>query len=119
MSDFTNIYTQLKKVLKTCSANLECIQDSDQEYSLNTHYKLKNKKNLWFGAVQIKKNYVSFHLMPLYLNPALIQKISPELKKKMQGKSCFNFSKPDPHLFSELSQITKLCYSYYKDSGYI
>jgi hypothetical protein len=34
--------------------------------------------------------------------------ISPELKKRMQGKSCFNFSEPDERLFKELARLTKV-----------
>jgi hypothetical protein len=30
----------------------------------------------------------------------------PQLRKRMQGKSCFNFTKIDEELFDELSVIT-------------
>ena len=63
-------------------------------------------KPLWFGAVQPMKNYVSYHLMPIYSNPALQAQISEGLKKRMQGKSCFNFKTPDPALFEELGALT-------------
>jgi len=39
--------------------------------------------------------------------PELLQDISPELKKRMQGKSCFNFKKVEPNLFAELSTLTR------------
>ena len=55
---------------------------------------------LFFGAVKIGKRYVSFHLMPVYVHPDLLDGISPELRKRMQGKSCFNFTRPDDALFS-------------------
>jgi hypothetical protein len=32
--------------------------------------------------------------------------MSPELRKRMQGKSCFNFSTIDESLFRELADIT-------------
>jgi hypothetical protein len=57
--------------------------------------------------VQIKKNYVSYHLMPVYMYPDLLDSISPELKKHMQGKSCFNFKKMDETLFLELDELTR------------
>ena len=63
-------------------------------------------KPRWFGAVQIKKNYVSYHLMPVYIDPSLLKNISPELKARMQGKSCFNFKKTDAALFAELGELT-------------
>jgi hypothetical protein len=55
----------------------------------------------------VKKNYVSFYLMPVYMYPDLLQDISPELKKRMQGKSCFNFKKVEPNLFEELAVLTR------------
>jgi hypothetical protein len=45
--------------------------------------------------------------MPLYMNPALTQTISPALKKRMQGKTCFNFkARPGPEVLSELTKLT-------------
>lgn len=66
---------------------------------------------MYFGSVKINKNYVSFHLMPVYVFPFLIDKISPELKSRMQGKSCFNFKTIDIKLFSELGELTGLGYA--------
>jgi len=45
--------------------------------------------------------------MPVYMYPELLQGISPELRKRMQGKSCFNFKKMEPELFKELSDLTR------------
>ena len=45
--------------------------------------------------------------MPVYMFPELLKDISPELKKHMQGKSCFNFKKVEPDLFKELSDLTR------------
>jgi len=33
--------------------------------------------------------------------------MSPELKRRMQGKSCFNFKTVDEKLFKELAKLTK------------
>lgn len=63
-------------------------------------------KEVWFGAVQTKKNYVSYHLMPVYAFPELLAGLSTELKKRMQGKSCFNFTAVDDGLFKELAALT-------------
>ncbi len=63
-------------------------------------------KGMFFGAVKIGKRYVSFHLMPVYVHPELLDDISPELRKRMQGKSCFNFTTLDEELLEELSRLT-------------
>lgn len=74
-------------------------------------YSEKWKKKLFFGSAQLKKNYVSFYLMPVYMYPDLLSNISPELKKHMQGKSCFNFKKVELKLFQELADLAKKSYA--------
>ena len=39
-------------------------------------------KPSFFGAVQAKKSYVSYHLMPVYEDPGLLDGISPGLRKQ-------------------------------------
>jgi len=68
---------------------------------------MKNKQRLCFAAVCLGKAYVSFHLMPVYACRDLLEGISPELKKRMQGKACFNFKTVDEKLFKELGKLTK------------
>lgn len=67
----------------------------------------KKGERMWFGGVRAGKAYVSYHLMPVYTHAALAAKISPALKKRMQGKSCFNFKAADEALFAELAALTK------------
>ena len=62
---------------------------------------------LYAAGVQMKKNYVSFHLMPIYAVPELQQGMSPELRKRMQGKSCFNFTSIEASHVKELAALTK------------
>jgi hypothetical protein len=67
----------------------------------------------------IKKNYVSYHLMPVYMNPKLQASISPDLKKRMQGKSCFNFKTVDEKLIRELDQLTAKGIEDFKKMGFV
>jgi len=62
---------------------------------------------LFCAAVQINRNYVSYHLMPVYANPALRNGLSPALRKRLQGKSCFNFTTVEPGQLKELAAVTK------------
>ncbi|MBK9088281.1 MAG: hypothetical protein IPL90_04220 [Holophagales bacterium] len=94
-------------MLASHAKGLKVTADGPKGYSLNTPYSEKWKKELFFGAVQVMKNYVSFHLFPVYMFPALLDGISGELKARMQGKSCFNFRAPDTVLFQELEALTK------------
>ena len=99
--------------------SLDVKHDEPGNLYVDTFHVMKNKKRLWFGGVQVKKNYVSYHLMPVYENPKLLENMSPELKKRMQGKSCFNFKSIDEKLFAELGRLTKRGLQDYRASGYL
>ena len=60
----------------------------------------------YVAGIRIGKNYVSYYLMPVYGIPALLDGISPELRRRMQGKACFNFTRVDEALFDELAALT-------------
>lgn len=103
--DFDAIFEQLKTIYTPYAERLVVTADDVGNYSLNTPYSAHYKKEVFFGAVQIKKNYVSFHLMPVYIYPDLLAGLSDELRARMQGKSCFNFKHSDDRLFSELVDL--------------
>jgi hypothetical protein len=106
-NEFPIVFELLRKILKPYASKLTVNADANDIYSLEGSYSEKWKKELFFGSVQIKKNYVSLYLMPVYMYPDLLTDISPELRKHMQGKSCFNFRKVEPELFKELSKLTR------------
>ena len=106
-TDFPAIFEQLKNILKPYAGDLTVKADTADTYYLDGPYSEMWKKDLFFGSAQIKKNYVSFYLMPVYMYPELLNEISPELKKHMQGKSCFNFKKVELALFEELAALTR------------
>jgi hypothetical protein len=106
--DFENTFKQLKEILKPYESKLFVTADTANHYSLDTPHVLKGDHRIFFGGVKIGKNYVSYHLMPVYAIAEVRDAISPELKKRMQGKACFNFSSPDEKLFKELSKLTKV-----------
>jgi hypothetical protein len=82
--------------------------DKPGEYQLSSRT-LKDRigRPLFVAAVQTKKNYVSYHLMPIYTLPDLMKDVSPRLRKRMQGKSCFNFTTIDDAQVRELTGLTR------------
>jgi len=106
-ADSDNTFAKLKAILEPYESRLNVVADTPDNYSLETDHVMKNKHRLYFAGVKRGKSYVSFHLMPVYACPDLAKEISPELKKRMQGKSCFNFKAPDEKLFDELRRLTK------------
>lgn len=109
-ADFPAAFAELKAILQVYEAHMQIEANSDDNYYLNTKLLGPNKKPLYFGSVQIKKNYVAYHLFALYMFPDLIESCSEALKSKMQGKTCFNFKAPDAALFAELRDLTSRGY---------
>lgn len=68
-----------------------------------------------FAGVRLGKRYVSYYLMSVHLRPDTV--ISPELAKRRQGKSCFNFTKIDEGLFDELADLTAAGREFYAEQG--
>ena len=119
MPDLASVFSELKALMSPYAARLDVKTDSDTELYLDTRHRQKNGRALFFGAVQVKKGFVSFHLMPVYVQPALLEGISPALKKRMQGKSCFNFATIDEVHLGELAALTRAGFASYEEQGFV
>jgi hypothetical protein len=105
---FADTFGVLRGVLAPYAKTLIVQIDEPDHYQLSSRTQIDRiGRPLFVAAVQIKKRYVSFHLMPVYACPDLVKKISPSLRKRMQGKSCFNFTTVEPSQAKELSTLTK------------
>ena len=113
------IFQSLKDILEPYSSEMVVVADKPDNFYLNTHHIMKNKQPMYFGSVKINKNYVSFHLMPVYVFSELLDSVSPALKKRMQGKSCFNFKSTDAALFEELKALTQAGFEKYQEADYL
>jgi hypothetical protein len=117
--DFGPVFDALKAILEHYADRLVVVTDEPGHYYLNTRNIDARKRPIFFGAARIMKNYVSFHLMPVYGCPTLLESISPELKARMQGKACFNFKTPDEALFRELAELTERGYGAFGRGGWL
>ena len=102
--EFPAVFERLKEVLKEQESDLVVTVDDRESYSLDAPRAGAYKEPLSFGAVHIKKRYVSYHLMPVYIFPELLDNLSPELRKRMQGKSCFNYRTIGDEQLRELTE---------------
>ena len=118
-TEFKAVFAELKSIFKPYVKKMDVASDTGTYYLLNTRHIMKNKQPLCFGGVRLGKNYVSFYLMSVYASPELLKSMSPELKKRMQGKSCFNFKEVDPKLFKELRSLTKAGAAKFTDDKFI
>jgi hypothetical protein len=107
-------FASLRNILKKHSRNLSVLVDKPGVYTVETRTVLHRGKPLWAGCVRQGKNYTSYHLIAVYAFPDLLKNISPELKRRMQGKACFNFTKVDEKLFDELAKLTAAGFEKFK-----
>jgi hypothetical protein len=114
--EFDETYAALKKILaKYDGKGLAANPNKPGNYVLTgPQTETSWGKDVWFGGVRTGKAYVSFHLIAVYVFPDLLEDVSADLKKRMQGKSCFNFTRPDPALFKEVAKLTEASYKRYR-----
>lgn len=117
--EFVEVFGALRDILVKHASRLVVDADTGSNYSLSTNVMAPNNKPMYFGGVSIRKNYVSYHLMPVYTSPDLLEGISPALSRRMQGKSCFNFKRVDEPLFAELAALTDRGYRQFEQDGWI
>jgi len=107
MNDLDPTFAALSKLLRKHAAGLSIRTDEPGHLYVELPPATPGAKARFFGAVQTKKSYVSYHLMPVYEDPTLLDGISDGLRRRMQGKSCFNFTEADPSLVREVDTLTR------------
>jgi hypothetical protein len=112
-AEFVPVFASLRAILAEYAPKLEVVHDRPDNYYLDTHTIGANKHPIYFGGVRAGKAYVSYYLMPVYA-PEVQTGMSPALKKRMQGKACFNFTSVDDELFDELRSVTARAYAAWK-----
>jgi hypothetical protein len=117
--NFAGVFAALKEILKPYEKHLHVLPYKPGYYCLVTRLADSKGKPMWFAAIRMGKNYVSYHFMPVYMNPAMQKCIPPQLKKRMQGKACFNFSEVDPALFRQLADLTAAGFEGYRALKYV
>ena len=110
-ADFEQLFGRFRSMLEPYGKKMHVSADSAQWYGVDMAPEGARDPSTWFGATRLGKRYVSYYLMPVYVKPELLDDVSPALRKRMQGKSCFNFSKVDEPLLAELDALTRRGYA--------
>src|ERR1700741_5084556 len=109
-NNFPEIFSALRDILRRHAGKLTVTEDTPGCYRLEGGVHPTHKKPFPIAWVAVGKAYVSFHHMGVYARPDLLKGMSKELKARMQGKSCFNFTTNNPALFAELEELTVRSY---------
>ena len=105
MTDFEEVHHRLREIILRNRGDLAVTKDGPGGMALEVPG-LEGKPWGYVAGTRLGKSYVSYYLMPVYATPGLKDTLSPELRKRMQGKACFNFRTVDERLFAELEDLT-------------
>ena len=103
-ADFAAVDKRLREILEPLRARLVATKDGPDGLALEIPG-LEGMPWGYVAGIRHGKNYVSFYLMSAYALPELLESMSPALRRRKQGKSCFNFTTVDETLFAELGRI--------------
>lgn len=107
-ADFAKTFALVKRVFQSAARRAVVTADTASLYRFaSPTVKDRVGRPLMVGSVEIKKTYVSVHLIPVYASPTLAATVSPALKKRMQGKACFNFTVIEPGHLVELGALVR------------
>jgi hypothetical protein len=109
-AEFPEVFDRLKSIIEPYAREFHVTYDSPEGYGVDMAPEGQRDPTTWFAGVRLGKAYVSYYLMPVYVEPSLLDDISPELRRRMQGKSCFNFKAVDDRLLAELAELTRRGY---------
>jgi hypothetical protein len=102
---FADVFSALKPVFSKYEKRLYVKADKPDHYYLETKSRSYQGERMFFGAVRTGRTYVSVYVMPLYSFPELLKTVPAGLKKRMQGKSCFNFTAVDKEAIGQLRDV--------------
>jgi hypothetical protein len=114
VGQFAPVEARLRRILAAYRDRLE----PNPLYGVDTLRRRGGKAHDYFAGTRTGKRYVSFYLMPVYARPELLDSISPALRKRMQGKACFNVATIDEPLMSELESLVERSYDFYASDAY-
>ena len=114
--EFELAFQGLRKILRPYDKKLQVTKDGPAGYMSESKSIQYLGKPVMFASIT-RKSYVSFHLFPVYMFPDLLNGMSPELKKRMQGKTCWNFKKAEEPLFAELARVIEASFQRFAKLG--
>jgi Domain of unknown function (DU1801) len=119
------IYNKLKKNLEQLTPPMVAKNGSEKlSYELIGNkpvpygYNKKIIPGMFFATIAQRKDSVTFHFFPCYMDTQL-QEVAPSLYKHLKGKTCFHFKKEEDVNERELKLLLKKGVAVWKKAGYM
>ena len=121
----SNLFRQLKACLQQFSPPFVITRDEiDTSFELIGNkpvpygYDKKMIPGMFFASLAQRKNSVTFHFFPCYMNAAA-QEYAPSLYRCLKGKTCFHFTKESQLIEHELLALLNYGSQVWYKSGYM
>lgn len=108
--DLVAVEARLRAILAPYEGRLEWATI----YGLPTLRRPGAKAHDWFAFVKPASKHVSFFLLPVYTYPEVATSVSPALRKRLTGKSAFNFKVVDEAEMAELEALVARAFERYR-----
>lgn len=119
----TEIFKKIRSAMIGYVPPLTIIKDTEKRFELvsnkSVEFMGKKRDNMYFGAVMIQGGFVGFYLMTIYAQTGLVQKLGPDLKKLLKGKSCFHIKKITPELLEQIKDAMETGIECYRKLNFI
>lgn len=123
MNELKPIFDTLKPLLEAYRPPLAPKTESVSSFDLWSFKDLviegRPRKEVFFAAVTIQKNFVGFYFMPVYVDEEIKEVFPPELLKLRKGKSCFHIKKLTPKLLGQIEAALKTGFDMYRQRGWV
>ncbi len=117
------IFAQLKSLLTKQASGLDVRKDNASAYELygkkTVETQNKTVDGMYFASAVMRKGGVSLYFFPIYTHLKEVGPVPAELKKCMNGKSCFQIKKDDKKLYAQVRDLLKKGKSHYRKLGWI
>ena len=127
-TDFDATFLTLRGILRAHAAGLTVAEDSAERFCLEatpgpatlaSWGGRARRPTLPVAWVARGRSYVGFHLMGLNGNSALTARPSTDLLARKQGKTCFNFRRPEEVPLAELTEVTAASIAGLRRAGFV
>jgi len=87
-TSLSETFATLRDILAAQSEHLVVTVDEPGDFQVGSpDQQDRIGRPLFVAGVRTRKNYVSYYLMPVYVMPRLVERLSLGLKKRLQGKA--------------------------------
>lgn len=103
----------LQAELRALLVPYEDVLVADELYGIEVLHRPGSKMHDWFAGVRPGKGSAKLMLLPIKTHPALLDGISPALRKRLSGDALFTLKPGDEALLPELGELVERAFAAY------